>query len=300
MLSRIYAVITCFERVAHTRKAIRSLENAGLSAEQIIVVDGGSCRECVNTLMQEFPNVHWIYGQGNLWWAEGMNIGLRYVLEAGCDYIFMLNQDCEILPETLGVLLSAACEHSGAGVFACLVLNRNNLDFLLDGGHRWKTHRWLPYVQSFSACYPVNTPVALLPTQPYKIDLFTGRGVLIARSVFERIGVFDTTHFPQRGGDDDLSLRVNRAGMTCIVVPGAKCLTGDEDCGATKSVGGFIQQLQWALFHPVGGSALTVHFWLCMRNCRWHSILPTYIYRMVVTTIAAWRRRSRVSTLSQN
>jgi GT2 family glycosyltransferase len=289
-IAKIGVVIAAFERLEHTVATVHSLLDAGLAAEQIVLVDGGSKTNTVTELERQLPGVNLISGLGNLWWTEGMNVGLRCILGRPYSAILLLNQDCLVKGDTLRAFILAAEQHPDFDVLVSVVLNRDEPEHVLDGGSRWQPHRKLPGVWVIQPVYPAHCRYSELPTEPYPVEIFTGRGVLIRRRVFEQVGLYDARHFPQRGSDDDLSLRVHKAGIRIRVIPDARCYTGARDCGADRRVGGFWKQLNWSLRHPVGGQGLTVHFWFALKHCPWYSIIPTYAYRLAVVTRLAWRQ----------
>ena len=58
-----------------------------------IVVDDGSTDGTKEMLQTEFPEIIVLDGDGNLFWTAAINLGIRYALELGADYIFTLNND---------------------------------------------------------------------------------------------------------------------------------------------------------------------------------------------------------------
>ncbi len=63
---------------------------------QIVVIDNASKDETVAYIKEQFPEIHLIESQENLGFAKANNIGMRYALDHGADYVFLLNQDAWI------------------------------------------------------------------------------------------------------------------------------------------------------------------------------------------------------------
>lgn len=94
-----------------TLACLASLAQIDYPAVTIIVVDNGSRDESVAAIRAYHPTVHLIETGANLGYAGGNNVGLRYALDQGYDYMLLLNNDTEVAPDFLSKLV-AACEQS--------------------------------------------------------------------------------------------------------------------------------------------------------------------------------------------
>jgi len=59
----------------------------------VIVVDNGSKDKTTQIIEKNYPEVHLIKTGANLGFGKANNIGIRYAMEQGADYFFLLNQD---------------------------------------------------------------------------------------------------------------------------------------------------------------------------------------------------------------
>jgi GT2 family glycosyltransferase len=64
---------------------------------QTVVIDNASSDDTVNYIRTNFPEIHLIASNTNLGFGQGNNSGIRYALENGADYVFLLNQDAWIV-----------------------------------------------------------------------------------------------------------------------------------------------------------------------------------------------------------
>lgn len=62
----------------------------------IIVVDNASTDGTADVLEKEYPHIHLIRGKENLGFGRANNLGMRYALEQGADYLYLMNQDSTI------------------------------------------------------------------------------------------------------------------------------------------------------------------------------------------------------------
>lgn len=69
---------------------------------EIIVVDNGSKDDPTPIWRQTYPNVHFIRSEVNTGFAGGNNIGIR---AAKGDYLFLINNDTEVTPSLIGLLV---------------------------------------------------------------------------------------------------------------------------------------------------------------------------------------------------
>jgi GT2 family glycosyltransferase len=60
---------------------------------EIIVVDNGSSDGSAQMLPQEFPQITVLSQETNLGFAAGCNVGVRYAVAKGAEYVLLLNND---------------------------------------------------------------------------------------------------------------------------------------------------------------------------------------------------------------
>lgn len=97
----------------------------------VIVVDNASSDKTVETIRQQYAEVHLIETGANLGFGRANNIGIEYAIEQGAEYCFLLNQDAWIDPYTVEVLVSLSQKYPSYGVLSPVHLNGsgNQLDF---------------------------------------------------------------------------------------------------------------------------------------------------------------------------
>ena len=94
----IFIVIPVYNRINFTKKCLNSIKQQTYQNYRVVVIDDGSTDGTAALLAEEFPEVHVIQGDGNLWWTAATNLGVQYALEKQADYILTLNNDT-IAPE---------------------------------------------------------------------------------------------------------------------------------------------------------------------------------------------------------
>ncbi len=84
---------------------LASLRKSAFRDFEVLLVDNGSTDGSVFRAREGFPEIHVVSLKTNRGFAGGCNAGIR---EARGEYVFLLNDDAEIVPETLGRLVETA------------------------------------------------------------------------------------------------------------------------------------------------------------------------------------------------
>ena len=255
----LYLVIPVFNRLAFTRDCLLSLRRQTTQAFQTIVVDDGSTDGTAEALAREFPEVLVETGDGNLFWTAGVNRGIRRALAAGATQVMTLNNDLVAEPDFVAQMLAAAARHPTAGLGA-LELDMATGEPVY-GGERlnWLLHRRHDLLRALppAARHGLH-PVTYLP----------GRGLLIPRAVFERIGLFDEWRLPHYLADFDFTSLARRAGFPVYCNYEARLRTypdesGQEQTRRQRSLRGYHQHL----FGIRGGGNLRNFTHFALKNC---------------------------------
>lgn len=90
---------------------------------QTIVVDNASNDGSIEYIREKYPEIYLIESKDNLGFGRANNIAMRYALDHGCDYVFLLNQDAWVEPETFGRLMEIHLQHSEFGILSPIHLN---------------------------------------------------------------------------------------------------------------------------------------------------------------------------------
>lgn len=84
----------------------------------LFVVDNGSTDGTQDYLRSHCPEAVFVQNPSNTGFGQANNIGLRYALEKGYEYVYLLNQDAWIFPDTLGELIAAHQKHPENGILS--------------------------------------------------------------------------------------------------------------------------------------------------------------------------------------
>ncbi len=89
---KIFSIIVSHNGIQWYDSCFNSLRQSDVPV-QIIVIDNASSDGTVEYIKTNYPEIILIESKDNLGFAKANNIGLRYALDHGGDYVFLLNQD---------------------------------------------------------------------------------------------------------------------------------------------------------------------------------------------------------------
>lgn len=232
-----------------------SLLKAGMQASDIHFVDNGSVDGSVAKCADAFPGIVVDVTGENLGFAAAANRGIRAALQAGADAVWLMNNDATVEIGCLSALTEAVIHAPKCGLYGPRIYANQSADKLwccgvtLGSGPNLGTLRG--HGQAGRGRYETDENVAAL----------TGCGLLILRSVFERVGVLDEAFFVYVE-DAEFCSRARKAGFVPRYI--AKAVM--EHAGAGSTGGGYGRARKYLTAH---GTVLylkrhgTLRQWLC-------------------------------------
>ncbi|MGV7105264.1 glycosyltransferase family 2 protein [Flavobacterium sp. U410] len=227
MTTKIAVIIVTFNGEKWLDKCLKSLQNSILQV-RVIAVDNASTDQSVAVLKQ-FDFVELIQSEKNLGFGKANNIGMQKAIEAGFDYLFLLNQDTWIYPETIQNLVLAAESNSNYGIVSPIHFSADEVT--LDANFETYWHRKIKTISEVMDEVPfINAAAWLLP-----------------KAVIEKVGYFEPM-YDHYGEDRNYSDRVRYHGFKTIVVKNAKIC---HDRTITRSFQKDIKQSKYKMLAEV-------------------------------------------------
>ncbi|AKD03918.1 glycosyltransferase family 2 protein [Pontibacter korlensis] len=255
----LYIVIPVFNRKNFTKECLLSLKRGTNQNFKVIVVDDGSTDGTAEMLREEFPEVEVLFGDGNLFWTASVNMGIKHALQQGADYVMTLNNDLEVAEGYIENTYKWMAQKPNAIIGA----------LEMDAGTRE------PAFGGEIVDFKLNKVRHLLHELPkekqvglHAVSQLPGRGLLIPRAVFEKIGLLDQDRFPHYVADYDFTHTALRNGFELYVNYDAKLYTYPEESGErqnrqSKSLANFYKHL----FDIKGGGNLRDFTRFTLKNC---------------------------------
>lgn len=110
-MKKIFVVIVTYNPLKWVKQCFDSLENSAYPVIPI-VVDNNSNDGSIEIIKYKYTDVHIIENNENLGFGRANNIGIVYALKNSADFVFLLNQDAWVYPNTVELLLSHIGDYS--------------------------------------------------------------------------------------------------------------------------------------------------------------------------------------------
>ena len=204
-MKKVSIIIPIFNGISNTIECLKSIQKISYNNFNIIIVDDASTDNSAEIIKQEFKNVTILNGTGSLWWSGGVNEGIKHAIKKKADYILLLNNDNIVKTDFLDKLLELS-ECNPNDIIASTVFNLKNDQLIHAGGYNSNTGLRL-YNDDFNK----------LEDEEIIVEWCGGMGTLIPKHVFEDVGYFDETEFPQYYGDADFMFRSRQKGYKILV-----------------------------------------------------------------------------------
>jgi GT2 family glycosyltransferase len=265
----LFVVIPVFNRWSFTKDCLKSLTLQSNDLFKIIVVDHGSTDGTSDKVALQFPDVILLKGDKSMWWTAATNLGLRYALNNDASSILTLNNDTIADPDYVAEIFKAADKAPANALIGSTFIDVNTKEVT----YRGEIVNWLLQTNSENIWLKAEPKDGLVP-----VTHFPGRGLLIPREVFEKIGLFDEKHFPHYMADYEFTLRAAKKGFPLFCAWNAKIGTYPEASGAkqlkqAKSLRAYKEHL----FGIKGGANLPLFYKFAIRHCPVYA-LPSYLF----------------------
>jgi len=209
----VYVVVVTWNQCETTLQCLESLIQMVYPRFRIVVVDNGSTDETAETIRSRFPGVEIIVNERNLGYPGGCNVGLRYALERGAEYIFAINNDVLVDPLILDELVREITPD--VGIMAPKVY------FAHDPKRIWSVGGRQNHLTLEMRCRGDGELDQGQWNEVLERDYLIGCAHLFSRSLLREIGLLDAGYFLYYD-DLDICIRARQAGYRLLMVPRAR------------------------------------------------------------------------------
>ena len=242
MTTGLSVIIPAFSGLEQTRRCLLSLDKSHYQDFEIILVDHGVSDELTQPAKDEFPRVTCLRGSTELWWSGASNLGISHALEAGSQWLMLLNHDCYVEPETISILLNYIERNDNSIIAPVQHMLRDGRDII---GTTSCFLLGFPTIIPPAAWYHLRYPAGLVPTPL----IGGGRGVTISATTFQQVGLLDDEHLPHYYADHDFYFRCRKAGLQLFICREARVniddsMSSSADPDSSLTVAGFADALR--------------------------------------------------------
>lgn len=182
-ISNVYVIIVTYKGHKWYERCFTSLRNSSYPV-QTIVIDNASNDGTVEYIRENFPEIHLIESKDNLGFGKANNVGMRYALDHGCDYVFLLNQDAWVENDTFEKLINIHKRNPEYGILGPVQVNAER-NKVLDGVVQFLINPDNCNKQMFSD-FILDTK-----KEVYSVAEINAAAWLLPRNTLEIIGGFD-------------------------------------------------------------------------------------------------------------
>lgn len=195
----VYIIVLNWNGWQRTEACVRSLRQLRYGSARIVIVDNGSTDGSVARLRETCGAETIIANDDNLGYAGGNNLGIRMALDAGVDYVWILNNDTTVDPQALRALVEVAEADGTVGAVGSVLHPMSDRQTV----ETWGGGR----VNLWSG--RLKTPAGRTPDEWF--HYLSGASLLLRSSAIRGVGLLDEQYFLY-WEDTDLGFELRRAG----------------------------------------------------------------------------------------
>lgn len=196
----------------------------------VFLVDNGSNDGTQEFVVKNYPEVIFRQSKDNLGFGRANNLGLQYALDNEYDYVYLLNQDAWVEPNTFEILIDCLQKHPEYGIVSPLQCqaNKKRLD------------------ESFLSCLtnmPQVPKLSMIINESLlnqkedsicEVDMTMAAHWMMSKKCLEIVGGFSPT-FPHYGEDVNYNDRMHYHQLKMGVALAAKAVHDRENREVTKN-----------------------------------------------------------------
>jgi GT2 family glycosyltransferase len=211
----VFVILVNWNGRADTLECLESLSGLDYPNSRIVVSDNASSDQSVEAVRREYPSATILANPENLGFAGGNNVGIRYALQQGADYVWLLNNDTILERNALSTLVQVAESDPAIGILGGKIYYYSDRDVLSFAGATiaWDKGR-SPHIGRGESDRGQYDTV-------HDVDRVSGCSMLVRKDVCERVGLFDEDFFLY-AEDVDWCVRAKIAGYRCVYVPASR------------------------------------------------------------------------------
>ena len=198
-----------------TLDCLLSIKSIDYNNFSTVIVDNGSEDDSVISFRRNYPDITVLETGKNLGYAGGNNIGMRWALEHGADYVLLLNNDTVVDPDILNGFVLSAEELKDGGLFGAKIYYFDAPNKLWNAGADWDPKLGDHVTRGSQKCDDGSYD------QISESAYANGCALFARADVLEKVGLLDESFFLIYE-ETDLAYRATKAGYRVYYTPYAK------------------------------------------------------------------------------
>lgn len=208
---KVIAIVILYNGSKWIDKCFGSLINSTIPL-YILAIDNASTDGSPQIIKEKYPLVDVIEAGENLGFGKANNIGMQKAIDDNADYVFLLNQDAWIEPDTIAKLIKVQSKNPEYGIISPMHFGGDEITLDLLFSYCLSPVRCKSFISD-----AFNNKVNEL----YDVPFVNAAAWLISIECINSVGGFDPL-FKHYGEDDDYINRLKYHGFKLGVVTSAK------------------------------------------------------------------------------
>ena len=224
-MDKVLVIIITYNAMQWIERCMGSVHDSQVPLDAFIV-DNGSTDGTQDYIKKNFPQYLFIQCKENLGFGKANNLGLQYALDNNYDYVYLLNQDAWVFPDTFEKLIEISKRNPDYGVLSPFQMEANMRH--IDKGFKVNVCSWKSNNEILDYLY--------LGTEKKIFDVKEVMAAhwLITRECMLKVGGFSPT-FPHYGEDGNYIDRAKYHGFGVGIVPSVKAVHDRANREESKS-----------------------------------------------------------------
>ncbi|MDA8412919.1 MAG: glycosyltransferase family 2 protein [Desulfobacteraceae bacterium] len=185
----VHIIILNWNGWQDTIECVESCLRLTYSNFHILIVDNYSTDNSYSILRKKFPDIDVLQSGDNLGFSGGNNVGIRFALARGADYIWLLNNDTTVDANALTALVTVADSDSRIGIVGSKLYYHDTPNKIAFAGGYWKQSPQHPYH------FGIDEEDQGQFDEIKEVDFITGCSLLIKSAVIAEIGEMHEEYF---------------------------------------------------------------------------------------------------------
>ncbi len=241
-MKKVFIIVLHYKGVKDTSECLSSLGKIFIPKElnvNIVIIDNAS-----NDNLKSL-GAYVIRNNNNLGFAGGNNIGIKYALSKGADYILILNNDTIVDKDFLEKLVSSIKNNNKFGIAVPKIYFAKDCEFHKSrykinelGKVLWYAGGKIDWKNVIGYHVGVDEVDRGQFDKLEETEIATGCCMLVKREVFEKVGMLNEKYFLYYE-DSDFSIRTKTAGFKILYVPDS--IIWHKNAGSSDGSGSSLQ-----------------------------------------------------------
>lgn len=212
MQRRTAIILVNWNSFYHSNNCILSIKRSGATDFDIVLVDNGSADLSGKLLKEKHPDIILLESPDNLGFSGGNNLALKYALQQGYAYSFLLNNDTFVETGFLKNLVTYMVEHPETGAIQPKIFFHKKRNILWNGGSVYNKMFGTTWSKRYLRTEGKEQQIIR------NVDWITGCALFIRNDILTETGLLAENMF-MYFEDVDLSMRIRKKGYSLIYHP---------------------------------------------------------------------------------